>query len=691
MALQVWLPLVKDGDFLNKGIADISATNNGATFSANNGKIGSCYYLDGTSNHHINTGYKTAFGTGDFTIAMWVKIPTITSGTYYAVATSKSSGANTVGVGVYWHYGNKKFLWSEATGSARYEIWTSETFTDIYDKWIHLVMIRNSDDEKKGYFYINGERHELASVPGIQDISTGTDLLLGKTSNNSYPIKAYYNDVRIYDHALSAKEVKEISKALVIHFKMDELSQDPISQIIYDSSGYGNNGTSAYAQQTFSSNTPRNSSCNLRTSSKSYVYCRINGNADYNNGNGWMVQGAEAMTVSEWAYATDWTNQTNCRLWSCTESGGWNTEGGSTGYLRIPINVYTNSGKTSYTYKYTNQEIELASLTPGWHMFTFTYEQSYGTKVYVDGELHSQNPYTSYGLHYNLTGSSLNLGAESTGIASASSPWFVGGLSDFRLYYTALSAEDIKELYEVSMSISSYGDVLPYELLEDDEVSGLTKAGVLQSSAYLGNGDWMPYDQTIYTEPDGSQWVKIVHHNNPASKLFGSGNTFATTVYIDEDRWFNASLCDSVNQWEFMVKEAVAADGTELKYRWIQDANPMTAVYADVGSAKITKYTSEDGYNNFTSGWGGIYKKNSNTFLSQNSGTASSWWGAIGSWTAYQGGIPGFGNNTASTHIIKTGYLDLYLRIDNLTFCETDSVARTYKNTAWSARQFIER
>ena len=530
MALQVWLPLVKDGDFLNKGIADISATNNGATFSANNGKIGSCYYLDGTSNHHINTGYKTAFGTGDFTIAMWVKIPTITSGTYYAVATSKSSGANTVGVGVYWHYGNKKFLWSEATGSARYEIWTSETFTDIYDKWIHLVMIRNSDDEKKGYFYINGERHELASVPGIQDISTGTDLLLGKTSNNSYLIKAYYNDVRIYDHALSAKEVKEISKALVIHLKMDRLSQDPVSQIIYDSSGYGNNGTSAYAQQTFSSNTPRNSSCYLRTSSKSYVYCRINGNADYNNGNGWMVQGAEAMTVSEWAYATDWTKQTNCRLWSCTESGGWNTEGGSTGYLRIPINVYTNSGKTSYTYKYTSQEIELASLTPGWHMFTFTYEQSYGTKVYIDGELHSQNPYTSYGLHYNLTGSSLNLGAESTGIASASSPWFVGGLSDFRLYYTALSPDDIKELYEVSVSIGNQSNIHAYEFVEDGSSRELLAQWNTASYSNV-NGAWSKYSS------DGEWYFDATNSStgSPYITISPSGKTYYYDITVSKD------------------------------------------------------------------------------------------------------------------------------------------------------------
>lgn len=223
MALQVWLPL--NGDLHNQGLSNITVTNHGATVNSA-GKIGQCYYFDGTDDY-IETTYSTAIGTNDFSIAMWLKIPTLTSGSYFTICSSKGGSAASSGFGIYWNYSQKKFLWSTADGSSATEIWMANTVdTIVYDKWIHLVMIRNNSDSKKGYFYIDGARYELTSVPAIRNITTDTKLFIGRCSTTThYPTKMYLNDFRIYDHALSDKEVKKISKGLILHYPLNGESQ----------------------------------------------------------------------------------------------------------------------------------------------------------------------------------------------------------------------------------------------------------------------------------------------------------------------------------------------------------------------------------------------------------------------------------------------------------------------------------
>jgi len=47
------------------------------------------------------------------------------------------------------------------------------------------------------------------------------------------------------------------------------------------------------------------------------------------------------MTINLWAKNSSWA--TNTHFFSCTESGGFNTEAGDSGYLRFPVHVYTDS------------------------------------------------------------------------------------------------------------------------------------------------------------------------------------------------------------------------------------------------------------------------------------------------------------------------------------------------------------
>ena len=182
----------------------------------------------------------------------------------------------------------------------------------------------------------------------------------------------------------------------------------------------------------------------------------------------------------------------------------------------------------------------------------------------------------------------------------------------------------------------------------------------------ITNGDINPYDKTIYFEPDDSGWIRIVHHNNPSSAKFASTDSFKTSIYRSADVWFNASVLNSntSGKWELMIKQKLTSSATETKYRFIQTVNPMTATYDQTVHANVTINT-QSGYST-NANYGGIYYKNSNSYLVTNNAASGNWYGALGCWSTYNNGIPGIFQTT-----ITTGYLDLYYRID-------DSLVKTY-------------
>jgi hypothetical protein len=102
------------------------------------------------------------------------------------------------------------------------------------DTWYHVAI---TCDGQKMYKYWDGELIGEYEIPSdyIGNYLTGT-MSVGDTGNY-----CYLNDVRVYDHCLSMVEIKEISRGLVLHYKLDE----PLAEnaIVRDCSGYGNNGT----------------------------------------------------------------------------------------------------------------------------------------------------------------------------------------------------------------------------------------------------------------------------------------------------------------------------------------------------------------------------------------------------------------------------------------------------------------
>lgn len=432
--------------------------------------------------------------------------------------------------------------------------------------------------------------------------------------------------------------------------------------IIYDSSGYNHNGDIINAPNSIISNGRYN------------IAVHFNGSNQYIRAyRGGMV--TDEITVNIWMNKDTW-NDTNVRPVSCTQSGGWNFES-SNGYIQFPV----GTGTSSNTYKNAVSSVKWSDLSTGWHMLTGTYD-GFNSKIYIDGVLTGTlSAYTTKTPIFYHASNGIFLAAEAAGNTDTPAGTYCAcALSDFRIYATALSAEDIKALYEVSAKIDNKSNIHAYEYLEDTKES-FNKSGIIsthQCSEFFPN---LHYDKIIYKEPDGSLWIHIAHHNNPGAIRFASTDAFATGAYVNEDCWYDIEQnAINLSAYEFMVQQALTAGATNTKYRWIQSVSPVGAVYDDVKSAAVTRITTS-GYTDGT--FGGIFiGGHASTRARIANASSGNWYGSFGSWTLYQNGTPGYPNT-----VVTTGYMDLYLRIDNL---DLNMGAKILKNSGINANTLIE-
>jgi len=301
------------------------------------------------------------------------------------------------------------------------------------DVWTHVAVTKTTSNIK---VYINGvfiEEREgaLSARPSTAAIRIGDDYRGG----TSVSYMGYINDVRIYDHCLSAREVHEISKALFLHYKLDDKYSNTI---VYDTSGYHRNGTII-------------GTCTLSTDvgkyDKSLAFEAGNNHISsptlYTGG----IQ--NTYTITWWAKASAmngkmaWGSSNGNRL-NLYPSGTvfyWNTGDGSNNPIK--------NGSTNVTF---------ASYQGAWHHYVMTGDGTTG-KLYIDGSLVGSA--TTY---KPLTATVIYV----CGWDSTTSYVWTGNIADFRIYGTALSAEDVFELYHTPAYIDNQGDIMNYSMIEEN-------------------------------------------------------------------------------------------------------------------------------------------------------------------------------------------------------------------------------
>lgn len=526
---------------------------------------------------------------------------------------------------------------SIANGTTKVEYLKNHSGTLPANTWVNITtrFTIRSDAPESGYNY-----------PALRPFVYGQVLTA-----------AYTGVVKVW---MKNCKIEEGSIATPWSLSSSELGKD-LTKII-DSSGYGNDGT--VVGNILTSNNKTNGKYNTSTYFAS-------GNTDYIITPTLTLPG-DAITMNFWFKSSNKTPGADYHMplaAAANSNQAYEMSIHKNGYLRGGLVVAGTRRVDNCT---------STKLTDGnWHMCTMTYDGAI-IKRYVDAVMEKSTTVTG-----SLATSTLFvLGHYGTNTSYYSKEAYE---SDVRIYTTALSADDVLTLYKASAQIDKSKAFHTFAISEGSDKT-VRKNGVteIQNISEFDALSYLKYDPNLHIEPDGSVWVHIYHHNHPDLGSFASTDTFAASVKKDENRWFNGTqVCNQLNKWEFLVKYAFTQNGTEYKERWIQTKNPESAVFGDVDAADITRITG-DGYKTGT--WGGLYKKNSSAYWVMNNGNSGNWFGATGSFSIYQGGIPGYGGGTVTT----TGYNDLYVRIDNV-LSTVSTNGRLTKNGVLIGSNFIEK
>ena len=99
-----------------------------------------------------------------------------------------------------------------------------------------------------------------------------------------------------------------------------------------------------------------------------------------------------------------------------------------------------------------------------WRHIVIT-RDSNNIKIYLNGKLRRTTSSTSFTSN-KITYASIGCSSENTNTPRDKA--LNGDLNDFRIYGTALSEDDIKELYNVPTSLDNNGNIFTGELIEED-------------------------------------------------------------------------------------------------------------------------------------------------------------------------------------------------------------------------------
>ena len=456
----------------NTGTITNMATSTGVAI----GKIGQALNFDGVDDY-VNAGNASSLMPTSVSVTAWARASSylsnygrivekggVTTGGGYSIEFDSNLGA-----------GDKTFygvIWNASSATR-----ISPSDTVALNRWYFLTLTFDAGTAK---MYIDAV--EKSSTSGLTMTSNTGSLFIGATSESSgtevFP--GLIDDVRVYNRALSAKEIqtlynigattkfnvsptKYLTDGLVGYWTMDGSKVNWATGAVTDSSGKGNTGTIT----------------NMATSTgvaigKIGQALNFDGVDDYVSA---PLDTANIVTVSVWAKMNK------------SASGDFNfvtQDGGTSGRLSTGWNGVEQFyiAKSGIAYHKLTNVYSLSAYNNSWHHIVFVYNSdNTQSRIYVDGIEASYAAASSQTITSDTT---VYIGREGT--------LYTNGLIDeVRVYNRALSAKEIQTLYNIGATTKF--NVSPTKYLTDGLVGYWTmdgskvnwKTGAVTDSSGRGN------------------------------------------------------------------------------------------------------------------------------------------------------------------------------------------------------------
>ena len=336
-----------------------------------------------------------------------------------------------------WSYDIMYTAWNFPTGSNRGEFWmgqryanapSGETATGAWrNVTLHnLPVVGQNGCELNKWYHVK----QTVTIPQQASSNVG-----------QHGAISFYNSNANVEASFTArlKNVKlEKSSTATPWTPAPEDDASFYDNVIYDTSGYGNNGSVTDSTcPTWSSDTPRYKG--------SYVF---NGNNQYLKFQNPITSSSTDFTISCWVKFDDTTgNSTICTMRTAVGNG-------------IALFKIGNKIRFDDNAQFTFSDYTISA--NAWTHVVVT-RLSSCKKLYVNGVLkQTVNTVGDMKLISNVG----TIGASSQG-GDGISNYLNGQLSDFRIYATALDNQTIEELYKVGASLDSSGNLYAYDFNEN--------------------------------------------------------------------------------------------------------------------------------------------------------------------------------------------------------------------------------